>query len=105
MLKGAGTDFDPILLKVFINMMGVYPVGTLLLLDTGEMCLVMEKPEDAEPGRPTVVLLTDDGKGAFKKGGVASLSERNSPSGAFRRNIAKSLSPSAYGIQPVDYLV
>ncbi|MFH1148346.1 MAG: HD-GYP domain-containing protein [Pseudomonadota bacterium] len=105
MLKGSGTDFDPILLKVFINMMGVYPVGTLLLLDTGEMCLVMEKPEDAEPGRPTVVLLTDDGKGAFKKGGVASLSERNSPSGAFRRNIAKSLSPSAYGIQPVDYLV
>jgi HD-GYP domain-containing protein (c-di-GMP phosphodiesterase class II) len=105
MLKGAGTDFDPILLKVFINMMGVYPVGTLLLLDTGEMCLVVETPEDAEVGRPTVVLLTYDGKGEFKKGGVVSLSERNPPSGAFRRNIAKSLSPSAYGIQPVDYLV
>jgi HD-GYP domain-containing protein (c-di-GMP phosphodiesterase class II) len=27
MLKGSGKDFDPILLKVFINILGVYPVG------------------------------------------------------------------------------
>ena len=39
MLAQSGTSFDPILLKVFINMLGAFPVGTLLKLDTGEMGL------------------------------------------------------------------
>lgn len=33
----AGKDFDPILLKAFINMIGIYPVGTLVELNTGEI--------------------------------------------------------------------
>ena len=41
MLEGAGKDFDPILIKIFINILGVYPVGTLLKLDTGELALVI----------------------------------------------------------------
>ena len=105
MLEGAGTEFDPILLKVFINMLGVCPVGTLLLLDTGEMGLVMETPAEAVAGRPLIVLLCQGGKGEFRKGAVVNLSERDPQSGAFRRNIVNSLHPSAYGIQPVDFLV
>ncbi|MBU2228491.1 MAG: hypothetical protein KJ936_12665 [Proteobacteria bacterium] len=105
MLEGAGKDFDPILLKVFINMLGVFPVGTLLLLDTGEMCLVMESPEGAEVGRPRVVILEDGKGGGFRKGETANLAERDPRSGAFRRNIVKSFHPSEYGIQPVDFLV
>ena len=105
MLEGAGKDFDPILLKVFINMLGVFPVGTLLLLDTGEMCLVMESPEGAEIGRPRVVILEDGKGGGFRKGEAANLAERDPRSGAFRRNIVKSFHPSEYGIQPVDFLV
>ncbi len=105
MLEGAGTDFDPLILKVFIQMLGVYPVGTLLLLDTGEMGLVMGTPEDTEVGRPKVVLLKEVGKGVFQKGKTANLSERDPQTGTFRRNIARSLHPSIFGIQPADFLV
>ena len=34
MLEQSGTSFDPVLLKVFINMLGAYPVGTFVKLDT-----------------------------------------------------------------------
>lgn len=105
MLEGAGTDFDPLILKVFIQMLGVYPVGTLLLLDTGEMGLVTGAPENTEVGRPRIVLLKEVGKGEFRKRETANLSERDPQTGAFRRNIAKSLHPSAFGIQPADFLV
>lgn len=105
MQEGAGTEFDPLILKVFIQMLGVYPVGTLLLLDTGEMGLVMGTPEDTEVGRPKVVLLKEVGKGVFQKGKTANLSERDPQTGTFRRNIARSLHPSIFGIQPADFLV
>jgi len=116
MLEGAGTDFDPILLKVFINMLGVYPVGTLLKLDKG-VGLVTIQPEDAAAPekenkssngfngtRPWVVLLVSDGKGGIKKGKEVSLDERDPRTGEFVRNIIGSLSPSEFGIQPAEFI-
>ncbi|MDP2735582.1 MAG: HD-GYP domain-containing protein, partial [bacterium] len=105
MQEGAGKDFDPLLLKVFIQMLGVYPVGTLLVLDTGEMGLVTGVVEEGEVGRPRMVLLKEAGKGAYRKGEAVNLSERDPQTGAFRRNITNSLHPSAFGIQPADFLV
>lgn len=105
MLDESGVRFDPILLKAFINMLGVYPVGTLLLLDTEELCLVMETPEDDELGRPVVIVLNRDQEGKYSKGDVVDLAVQDSQSGAFRRNIIKSFHPSSYGIQPADFLV
>jgi HD-GYP domain-containing protein (c-di-GMP phosphodiesterase class II) len=105
MLGGAGTDFDPILLKVFINMLGVYPIGSLLELDTGELALVMDTGKKFNGTRPMVVLLADDGQGGYTKVGVADLAERDAQSGAFQRNIVKSLHPSTRGIQPAEFLL
>lgn len=105
MLGEAGKTFDPILLKVFINMIGVYPVGTLLQLDNKEMGLVIDTPEKADGSRPGVVLLVPDGQGGFKKDRVVSLAERDPRTGAFRRNIVRSLHPSSYGIQPAEFLL
>jgi HD-GYP domain-containing protein (c-di-GMP phosphodiesterase class II) len=104
MLEGSGKDFDPILLKVFFNMLGVYPVGTLLQLDTGQMCLVMDPPEDDDRTRPRVVLLDADGQARVKKGKVVDLAERDPQTGSFRRNILRSLNPSLYGIQPFEFI-
>lgn len=104
MLGRAGTDFDPVLLKVFINMLGIYPIGSLLELDTGELALVMDNGEKLDGTRPMVVLLTADGQNGYKKIGEADLAERDAQSGAFRRNIVKSLHPSTFGIQPAEFL-
>ena len=105
MVKGAGTDFDPILLKVFIKMIGIYPIGTLLKLDSGEIGLVTESSEEIDPLRPRVVLLESAGKNAFKRGITVSLSEKNFKSSAYKRNIVGSYHPCLYGIQPAQYLL
>jgi HD-GYP domain-containing protein (c-di-GMP phosphodiesterase class II) len=105
MLGGAGTDFDPILLKIFINMLGVYPIGSLLELDTGEIGLVMDNGKKIDGARPMVLLLTTDSQGSYAKGEAVDLAERDAQSGAFRRNIVKSIHPSTQGIQPAEFLI
>jgi HD-GYP domain-containing protein (c-di-GMP phosphodiesterase class II) len=105
MQEGAGKDFDPILLKVFANMLGVYPVGTLVRLDTGPMGLVMETPEDGDRTRPRVMLLIPDGQGGFKKGKIVNLAEQDPKTQSYRRNIKQTFHPVAFGIQPADFLV
>ncbi len=105
MLEHSGTEFDPILLKAFINMLGIYPIGSLLELDTGELALVIEAGKADDGTRPKVVLLTSDEQGRYTKSGVVDMDERDAQSDAFRRNIVKSLHPSTYGIQPAEFLL
>ena len=105
MMEGMGKEFDPILLKVFVNMLGAFPVGTLLELDTGEMGLVMEAPEDAMKERPMVLILVPDGKGGFRKGRAVSLAERDPHTGSFSKNIVRTHHPGKYGVQPAEFLV
>ncbi len=105
MLKGSGKDFDPILLKVFINMLGVYPVGTLLKLDTGELGIVLDCQKNGDPARPHIVLLMRDDNGKFKKGKSVDLSAKNPKTESFKRNVVKSFHPSNFGIQPTDFIL
>jgi HD-GYP domain-containing protein (c-di-GMP phosphodiesterase class II) len=105
MLQHSGTHFDPILLKAFINMLGVYPIGSLLELDTGELALVIEAGRGVDGTRPKVIILAADGQGGYKKDGVVDLDERDEQSGVFRRTIVKSLHPSTYGVQPAEFLI
>jgi hypothetical protein len=105
MLEGTGKDFDPILLKVFINMLGAYPVGTLLQLDTGERGLVASSAGDENKARPRIVLLESNDQGGYKKGKFVDLLERDQKTGAFVRNIVSSHHPLNYGIQAAEYIV
>jgi hypothetical protein len=105
MLQGAGVDFDPIILKVFINMLGVYPVGTLLKFDTNELGLVKQTSEEDFGARPIVVLLIPDGRGGYQKGSTVDLTEFNFETNDYLRNITESLHPSDYGIQPAEFLL
>jgi HD-GYP domain-containing protein (c-di-GMP phosphodiesterase class II) len=104
MLELSGTYFDPILLKAFINMIGIYPVGSLLELDTGELALIIEAGKADDGMRPKVVILDSDEQGGYTKGEVVDLNESDPQSNAFQRNIVKSLHPSTYGIQPAEFL-
>jgi len=104
LLEGSKRDFDPILLKWFINLLGVYPVGTLLKLENGEMALVVDTPGESNMKRPRVVLVCPDGGGAFRKGEIINLSERDNESGEYQRNIVSSHHPSAVGIQPAEFI-
>jgi HD-GYP domain-containing protein (c-di-GMP phosphodiesterase class II) len=105
MLEGSGREFDPILLKVMVNLLGVYPVGTLLRLDTGEMGLVIQSNGGTDHARPQVLILLPDEKGGFRKGKVFSLAEQDPKTLSFTRNVVRSLHPSDYGIQPAEFLL
>lgn len=106
MLERSGTDFDPVLLKVFINMIGIYPVGTLLMLDDDEMGLVASYSEDEEQKKELQVqLLLSEDDGTFGKGELINMGAWNPESASFNRPVLESLHPSVYGIQPAEFIM
>ena len=104
MLKGAGRDFDPILIKVFINMLGVYPVGTLLKLENGDLALVVSASGKKGEKRPIVCLMEQSPDGNYQKGKTFDLAERDSRTGKYVRQIIETYHPSTFGIQPVQHI-
>jgi HD-GYP domain-containing protein (c-di-GMP phosphodiesterase class II) len=102
MLEKSGTTFDPVLLKVFINMLGAYPVGTLLELSSGEMGLVMGPSRNRL--RPVVQLLVQGADGMYEKGTVVDLSQKDVRTGAYCREISATMHPADQGIQAYEFL-
>jgi hypothetical protein len=52
--------FEPALLKLFVTCVGIIPIGTMVLLDTGELGVVVRPSEDREyADRPTVRIIAD----------------------------------------------
>ena len=104
LLEGSGRDFDPILLKVFINMLGVYPVGTLLRLDSKELALVVSSSRQKGERRPLACFMRRDQIGNYYKGETIDLAERDRSTGHYTRDIVETYHPSAFGIQPVQHI-
>lgn len=44
----AGTRFDPVIVRVFTNLMGVYPLGTVVRLDSQELGIVYHNSNEPE---------------------------------------------------------
>lgn len=102
MMERAGTQLDPILFKFFINMVGVFPVGTLVMLDTKELGLVYQS-EAMFLDRPKVLVIIN-GKGARVDGYIVDLTEKDSE-GKFLRTIVKTMDPNKYKINLAEYLL
>jgi HD-GYP domain-containing protein (c-di-GMP phosphodiesterase class II) len=100
MLSEAGKRFDEALLKVFVNSLGLYPVGTLVRLSTGELGVVAYSGSEGDRAtRPMVALVGSDGRPR----GLVDLSERDAD-GQYRRSITTSEDPTRYGLQPSGLL-
>ena len=104
MLDGSGKDFDPILIKVFINMLGVYPVGTLLKLNTDELALVESLSPKKGEMRPRACILKKDMIGNYFKANTIDLSLKYSETEKYVWEIIETYHPSVFGIQPVQLL-
>ncbi len=105
MLEHAGKDFDPTLVKVFINMLGVFPLGTLVLLNTNEMGIVVKTQEDPDFGDRPVICLLSYSEGEYRKGKEVNLKETDANTGAFIRTIAETLDPNEYNINISEFLI
>ncbi|MDR2386143.1 MAG: HD domain-containing protein [Deltaproteobacteria bacterium] len=103
MLQVSGSQLDQILLKVFINMIGIYPVGTLLLLDTREIGMVSQTIPGSDQGRPLCYLL-DFEENQLIRGDLVDLTLRNHD-GSFVRNILRCFHPTEFGLNPSDFLL
>ena len=104
MLKDSVTIFDPILLKVFINMLGIYPIGTVLVFDNAEMGLVTQAPDETvDADALWALMLEKKENGGFKKGGYINLGKWDADTGTFNRRIHETLHPADLGIQPAEF--
>jgi HD-GYP domain-containing protein (c-di-GMP phosphodiesterase class II) len=98
--------YDTVLVKALINLIGIYPVGTCVILDTFEVGLVAApNPEGQQLNRPMVrIAVSVDGAAVPPPGELVSLSEQDD-AGAYLRSIVKVTNPSRYGITVGDYFV
>ncbi len=97
--------FDPLLVKALINATGVYPVGTLAILDTLELAVVVQKnPDPNLMHQPTVKVISDTVGVPLAEPRLVDLSETNA-SGAPVRTIIKTTDPQKYGVRVADFLV
>jgi putative nucleotidyltransferase with HDIG domain len=105
MIERSGKDFDPAVVKVFINMIGIFPLGTLVLLNTNEMGIVTQIQEEAELiDRPKVCLIYY-GDGQYRKGKVVDLREMDEATKNFERSIVKTLDPNEYNINVAEFFM
>ncbi len=102
MMERAGTQLDPLLFKFFINMIGVFPIGTLVLLDSRELGLVYGG-NTMFRDRPRVLIIIDN-SGNRTKGPVVDLTEKG-PGGRYLRTIVKTMDPNKYRINLAEYML
>jgi HD-GYP domain-containing protein (c-di-GMP phosphodiesterase class II) len=102
MLEGAGSHLDPLLFKFFTNMVGIYPIGTIVMLNTKEVGLVFEC-NAACADRPRVLIIINS-QGKSVRGPVVDLSEKDE-AGRYVRTIIKTLDPNKYKINLAEYLL
>ena len=97
--------FDPVIVKALINLLGIYPVGTCVILDTYEMGVVHAvNPESGQLNRPIVrVISTAEGM-IVERGPLVNLADTN-PDGSFKKSIIKVTDPEKYNINVADYFV
>jgi len=105
MLEKIGTEFDAVLLKVFANMVGIYPIGSLVVLDTEEWGIVMEtNTEIALIACPKVKIIADK-DGNKIDGGIIDLAEKDPETEKFKKKIVKSLDPYKYDINVSEHFL
>jgi HD-GYP domain-containing protein (c-di-GMP phosphodiesterase class II) len=93
-VQGQGKQYDPMLVKLFVEVMGLYPTGTVVVLGSGEAGVVCRPPAVGTPmDRPQVRVIVGG-----EVGTVVDLQER--VRGRYKRSIIGVLNPSNKGQIP-----
>ena len=94
--------FNQVLLRRFVNLMGMFPIGTIVRLNTEEMGVVTaEHPED--PFRPQVRILFDAKGERVEEAFLANTWERD-VRGEFPRAVVESVDPDSLELDPLTVL-
>ena len=94
--------FNQPLLKRFVNLMGLFPVGNLVRLNTDELAVVTaEHPTD--PFRPQVKIIRDAKGDALEEPLLVNTWERDSR-GEHPRAVVDAVDPESVDIDPLTYM-
>jgi putative nucleotidyltransferase with HDIG domain len=94
--------FNPRLLRRFINLIGLYPIGTLVRLNTEQIAVVThEHPSD--PFRPQVKIVRDRDGGAPESEQLVNTWEPDGR-GDYTWAVVEAVDPDAAGIDPLAYM-
>src|SRR2546422_7210405 len=94
--------FNQPLLKRFVNLMGLFPVGNLVRLSTEELAVVTaEHPTD--PFRPQVKIITDR-KGNILENPLLTNTWERDGRGEHSRVVVEAVDPESLDIDPLKYL-
>jgi len=90
--------FNPALMEQFVQCVGLYPIGTLLELESGEVGVVIQQNR-VQRSRPRILLLLEKDKSPVPGYKVVDLRAAASQ----KLRVAKTLPPDAYGLSADDY--
>jgi HD-GYP domain-containing protein (c-di-GMP phosphodiesterase class II) len=106
LVSQAGTKFDPILVKAFARAIGVFPIGTVLRLSTGEVGIVVRRSHlGGDPNRPIMRVLLDAKGSPAGEGKLIDLGQTDPETCEFTYKVVETLSCKDAGVNPRDYLM
>jgi HD-GYP domain-containing protein (c-di-GMP phosphodiesterase class II) len=88
-LEKSGEIFDPFISKVFIQAMGLYPIGTIVELDTGELAIVIRQNSDPRYLHRPVVEIIDGEPDPAAEPEIVDLTERSLGEYRFKRSVVR----------------
>ncbi len=96
---------DQTVVKAFINLLGIYPTGTLVVLDTFELAVVhAANPNPEALSRPVIKIVSDANGLMLNPTPLVDLAIPDA-NGEYGRTIIKTADPERYGINLNDYIV
>ncbi len=99
----SGIAFQQELVEQFVQAVGMFPTGSLVELNTGEVALVIEQNRIRRL-RPKLMLLLDPAKAPVSRHALMDLKARPAGGGEEEaRWILRGLEPGAFGLDPRDY--
>jgi len=102
MYEWRGTLFDPTLIEKFIQCMGIYPIGSIVEMNSGEIGVVAGLNR-TQRLKPRVVLVQRADKTPHPQMPLISLANRRTPDGRFYE-VERVVEPAACGIDASCYL-
>ena len=98
--RNDGKQFDQHLVRRFVQLVGIYPAGNLVRLDTGEIAVVL-KAYAPDPYRPRVKVLT---RPSARSSNIRTTSTCGTRARASRSRSRRPSTPAEAGIDPLSYL-
>ncbi len=105
MFGKSGQSFDPVLLKLFVNCVGIIPIGSLVQLDSGPLAVVIKPAQDKINGeRPLVKVISDSDGTPIENGPEFDLTAQDD-TGNYSHSIVQLLDNAEYHFDTSRYFV